>query len=264
MRIDDPFYNDQPMIFIVYYKYCIIALYTIKIVSLGMMPFNNMDIQWISMSSNTPGHYGMAGHIGLGQPFYNDGPNILVVYYKSTIIVMYTTGLGEPFYNDRSNILVVYYKSTIIAMYKTSIVCWWKIRCITMRTYSISWSFKASGQFEMAGQMGIVEPFYNDRPLILPDYYKYAIIALYPTSIVYLGIVRCITMLIYSIPWSFKTSSQSGMAGQIGMKESFYNDRHMILLDCYKYNIVALHTINTVCGANMPCKSMTYDGNPGD
>ena len=35
----------------------------------------------------------------------------------------------------------------------------------------------------MAGQMGIVEPFYNDRPMILPDYYKYAIIALYPTKI---------------------------------------------------------------------------------
>ena len=35
----------------------------------------------------------------------------------------------------------------------------------------------------MAGQMGIVEPFYNDRPMILPDYYKYTIIALYPTKI---------------------------------------------------------------------------------
>ena len=70
-------------------------------------------------------------------------------------------------------------------------------------------------------------------------------------------------MLLYSIPGSLKTYSQSGMAGQIGMKEPFYNDRPMILLDCYKDNIVALHTINTVCGANMPCKSMTYDGNPG-
>ena len=30
----------------------------------------------------------------------------------------------------------------------------------------------------MAGQMGMEEPFYNDRPMILPDYYKYAIVAL--------------------------------------------------------------------------------------
>ena len=85
MRIDDPFYNDQPMIFIAYYKYCIIALYTIRTVSLGMMPCNNMDIHWIPGSSNTTGHLGMAGHIGMGEPFYNDRSIILVVYYKSTI-----------------------------------------------------------------------------------------------------------------------------------------------------------------------------------
>ena len=92
MRIDDPLYNDQPMIFIAYYKYCIIALYTIRTVSLGMMPCNNMDIHWISGSSNTPGHYGMAGHIGMAEPFYNDRP-IILVYYKSTTIALYTTSI---------------------------------------------------------------------------------------------------------------------------------------------------------------------------
>ena len=51
----------------------------------------------------------------------------------------------------------------------------------------------------MAGQMGMEEPFYKDRPMVFQDYYKYAIISLYTTSILYLGIVRCITMCIYSI-----------------------------------------------------------------
>ena len=37
----------------------------------------------------------------------------------------------------------------------------------------------------MAGQMGMEEPFYNDRPMILHNYYKYATISLYTTSIVY-------------------------------------------------------------------------------
>ena len=72
----------------------------------------------------------------------------------------------------------------------------------------------------MASQMEMEEPFYYNRPMILPDNYKHAIIALYTTSIVSLGIVRCITMLIYSIPGSLKTSSQSGMAGQIGKSGS--------------------------------------------
>ena len=36
----------------------------------------------------------------------------------------------------------------------------------------------------MAGQMGMEDPFYNDRPMVLHDYYKYAIISLYTTSIV--------------------------------------------------------------------------------
>ena len=42
-----------------------------------------------------------------------------------------------------------------------------------------------SGQYEMAGQMGMEEPFYNDRPMVHHDYYEYAIISLYTTSIVY-------------------------------------------------------------------------------
>ena len=37
----------------------------------------------------------------------------------------------------------------------------------------------------MAGQMGMEDPFYNDRPMVLPDQYKYAIISLYATSILY-------------------------------------------------------------------------------
>ena len=37
----------------------------------------------------------------------------------------------------------------------------------------------------MAGQMGMGDPFYNDRPMVLQDYYNYAIISLYTTSIVY-------------------------------------------------------------------------------
>ena len=94
-------------------------------------------------------------------------------------------GMENPFYNDRPIIFVVYCKYAFIAMYTTSIVCWRMIRCITMRIYSLSWSLKTSGQFEMAGQMGMEEPFYNDRPLVLHDYYKYAIISLYTTSIVY-------------------------------------------------------------------------------
>ena len=37
----------------------------------------------------------------------------------------------------------------------------------------------------MAGQMEMEEPFYNDRPMVLQDYCKCAIISLYTTSIVY-------------------------------------------------------------------------------
>ena len=147
----------QALVFIVYYKYYSIDLYTICTVSWCMIPYNNMDIYWISRSSNTPGHYGMAGHIGM----------------------------AEPFYNNRSIIFVVHCEYAISALYTTSIVCWGMIRCINMRIYLLSWSLKTPGQFEMAGQMGMEEPFYNDRPIILQDYYKYAIISVYTTSIVY-------------------------------------------------------------------------------
>ena len=37
----------------------------------------------------------------------------------------------------------------------------------------------------MAGQMGMEDLFHNDRPMVLQDYYKYAIISVYTTSIVY-------------------------------------------------------------------------------
>ena len=58
-------------------------------------------------------------------------------------------------------------------------------RGITMCIYSKSWSLKTSGQFEIAGQMGMEDPFYNDRPMVLQDYFKYAIISLHTTSILY-------------------------------------------------------------------------------
>ena len=70
----------------------------------------------------------------------------------------------------------------------------------------------------MAGQMGMEDPFYNDRLMVLHDYYKYAIISLYTTNIVYQSMERCITMCIYSISWSLKTSCQFEMAGQMGME----------------------------------------------
>ena len=71
----------------------------------------------------------------------------------------------------------------------------------------------------MASQMWMEEPFYNDRPMLFQDLYKYTIISLYTTSILYLGIMRCDTMRIYSIPAILKTSSQFGMAGQIGISQ---------------------------------------------
>ena len=37
----------------------------------------------------------------------------------------------------------------------------------------------------MACQMGMEQPVYNDRPMVLQDYYKYAFIPSYTTSIVY-------------------------------------------------------------------------------
>ena len=82
-------------------------------------------------------------------------------------------------------VLQDYYKYAFISLYTTSIVYWSMERCITVSIYSISWSLKTSGQYGMAGQMGMEDPFYNDRPMVLHDYYKYAIISLNATSIVY-------------------------------------------------------------------------------
>ena len=78
--------------------------------------------------------------------------------------------------------------------------------------------------------------------MVLQDYNKYAFISLYTTNIVYQSMERCITMYIYSISWSLKTSSQYGMAGQMGMEDPFYNDRLMVLQDYYKYAIISLYT----------------------
>ena len=132
-----------------------------------------------------------------------------------------------------------------------------------MRTYSISWSFEASSQFEMVGQMGMEEPFYNDQPMILSDYYKCAIISLHTTSAVFLGKVRCISMCIYSISWSLKTSGQFEMAGQMGMEEPFYNDRPMVLQDSYKYAIISLYTTSTLYLGIVRCSTMRIYSIPG-
>ena len=88
----------------------------------------------------------------------------------------------------------------------------------------LAWSFKASGQFEMAGQMGMDGPFYNDRPMILQDYYKYYHLLVYNKYFV----VRYVAMYYHVhifITRQFKTSSQFGIADQMGMEEPFYNDR---------------------------------------
>ena len=59
--IDDPFYNDWTMIFLVYYKYWSIALYTISTVSWGMMACDTIDMYSIPRSLYTAGQLGMAG-----------------------------------------------------------------------------------------------------------------------------------------------------------------------------------------------------------
>ena len=56
--------------------------------------------------------------------------------------------------------------------------------CYHVHKFNIM-EFKISGQYGMSGQMGMEDPFYNDQPMVLHDYYKYAIISLYTTSIVY-------------------------------------------------------------------------------
>ena len=94
-----------------------------------------------------------------------------------------------------------------------------------MRIYSIPAILKTSCQFGMAGQMGMEVSSHNDRPMIWHHCF------VYNKYIVYVGMVRCITMRIYSIPGSLKTSGHFGMAIQMGMEEPFYNDRPIILPD---------------------------------
>ena len=103
-----------------------------------------------------------------------------------------------------------------------------------------------SGQYGMAGQMGMEEPFYNDRPMILQDYYKHAMISMYKTNIVYSGMKLCITMCIYSISRSLIPPGQYGMAGQMGMEDPFYNDRPIFHNDYYEYAIISLYTTSIV------------------
>ena len=43
----------------------------------------------------------------------------------------------------------------------------------------------------MAGQMGMEEPFYNDRRMILQDYYKYCLAVLYIINAVCGAMVPC-------------------------------------------------------------------------
>ena len=46
------------------------------------MACNTMDMYSIPGSLYTAGQLWMAGDIGIDEPFYNDQPMILVVYYK--------------------------------------------------------------------------------------------------------------------------------------------------------------------------------------
>ena len=144
IRIDDPFYNDRPMIFVVYYKYWIIALYTKNTVSWGMMVCNTMDMYSIPGSLYTASQLGMAGDICIDDTFYNDWPSIFVVYYKYWIITFYTI----------------------------STLSWGMMACNTMDMYSIPMSLYTAGQLGMAGDIGKDDPFYNDRPTVFVVYYK--------------------------------------------------------------------------------------------
>ena len=64
-------------------------------------------------------------------------------------------------------VLQDYNKYAFISLYTTNIVYQSMERCITMYIYLKSWSLKTSGQYGMAGQMGMEDPFYNDRPMVL-------------------------------------------------------------------------------------------------
>ena len=76
--------------------------------------------------------------------------------------------------------------------------------------------------------MGINDPLYNDRPIILVVYNKYWSIALYTISNVSWGMIACDIMEMYSIPGTLYTAGQLGMAGDMGIDEPFHNDQPMI------------------------------------
>ena len=191
--IDDVFYNDRPMIFVVYYKYWSIALYTMSTVSWGMMACNTMDMYPISGSLYTAGQLEMAGDIDVDDRFYNDRPLIFVVYYKYWSIALYTI----------------------------STVSWCMMECNTMDMYSIPRSLYTAGQLGMTGDIAIHDLFDNDRPMIFVVYYKYWNIVLYTISTVSWGMMACNTMDMYSIPESLYTTGQLEMTGDIGADDSF-------------------------------------------
>ena len=204
--VDDPFYNDRPMFFVVYYKNWIIALYTMTTVSGGMMACNTMDMYSIPESLYTAGQLGMAGNLGTDEPFCDDRPIISVVYNKCWSIALYTIGT----------------------------VSWGLMACYTMDMYSIPGSLYTAGQLEMAGDIGINYPFYYDRPIILVVYNKYWSIALYTISTASRCMIASNITDMYSIPGTLYTAGHLGMAGEIGIDEPFYNDQPTILVVYYK------------------------------
>ena len=135
--MDAAFYKDWPMIFVVYYKYCIIALYTIITVPWGMISRNAMDIYSTPRRLNTSHQWGMASQIWMDETFYKDRPMTFIVYYKYCIIALYTM----------------------------ITVSWSIVSCNTVDKYSIQESLNTSGQLGMAGHRGMNAPFYNDRPV---------------------------------------------------------------------------------------------------
>ena len=233
--IDRPLYNDRPIIFVVYYKYWSIALYTISTMSWGKMKCYTVNMYSIPGSLYTAGQLGIAGDIGIDDPVYNDRPMILVVYNKYWSIALYTVSTVS---------------SGILA-------------CYTMGMYSIPGSLYTAGQLGMAGDIGMDEPFYNDQPIIFVVYYKNWSIALYTISTVSWGKMKCYTVDMYSIPGSLYTAGQLGIAGDIAIDDPFYNDRPMILVVYNKYWSIALYTISTFAWCMMACNIMGIYSIPG-
>ena len=101
--IDEPFYIDQSVMILDYYKCCIIALCTISTVSWGMMSCSTMAIYWISGRLNLPGQLGIAVLIGMDHPLYNDR----LFYFRSVLQYAIVRSLLQISHH--------------IALYKTSI-----------------------------------------------------------------------------------------------------------------------------------------------